>query len=470
MSTDTEAPATAASATSAVSSTNDGGPASSTTEPIGATATSTTSTTAAAVTSPLQMCSDVPVVETDVLGDDPSGTGLDPAFHGVLLSYARDHVETFGGMWLDREANGTMVLAFTDDPVAHRQALALRAPSADDVHPIEPMPPITDTRPIGEWGVAFDVVQVSYTEAQLVQGTGEVLNAINELGLGSFGGGAAVMRNRISIYPPQSPTVAEAQTIAGALGSAGLLDMVCLDGEIVDARPDPIAPGTPLNVIVLPDEDGTYPPDTPVECGGGASFTLGDLQTLTPIEDADPGLQAVLTGWINGPAGAGLPADGWVVLTQSDDAAMLARISEQGMAVIGAQIGRNGWIWSSSSAGGGSCDVARRLPEGLGPVSWIFDPAFPAPDPMTTDVHVLVTEMACAGGAAPGERLLGPQVVETDAAVRIAFAVVPLTGAQPCPSNPATPVTITLEQPLGARALLDGLTIGPLLSLVEPTA
>ena len=72
----------------------------------------------------LARCADVPTIESDVVGTDVGPGELDPVLHGVLLTYAEEHRDTFGGMWLDREAGGTMVLAFTDDPDTHRVALA----------------------------------------------------------------------------------------------------------------------------------------------------------------------------------------------------------------------------------------------------------------------------------------------------------------------------------------------------------
>jgi hypothetical protein len=430
---------------------------------------STAGTTAVPSTAPaageattLQLCSDVPDIETAVIGNNPTGGGFDPVFHGVLLTYAHEHEDTFGGMWLDREANGTFVLAFTDDPSAHRQALGQRRPSADDVHAVEPMPTITDDRPIGEWDVAFDVVQVLHTEAALVAAAGEITGALSESGLPNLGTGADIMRNRVSLHPAQPLTIDEAASLATAIAAVAPIEMICLDGTIVEARPEPIAPGTPLDVIVLPDAGGTYPPDTDVQCGG-VRFTLGDLQSRRPVDDA--GLQAVVDGWVGGAGGTGWPADGWFVLSASDDAVTLANIADDGMLVINAEMGRNGWIWAGA-AGGGPCDVARRLPEGLGDVDWVLDPAFAAPDATTTEVHVLATETACAGGADLGERLLGPQVVETAADVRIVFAAIPQAGDATCPSNPPTAVTITLAQPLGDRVLVDGLSVGPLLELL----
>src|SRR5690606_28835568 len=108
-------------------------------------------------------------------------------------------------------------------------------------------------------------------------------------------------------------------------------------------------------------------------------------------------------------------------------------------------------------------------PEGMGVVTWMLDPADATPDPKTTELHVLATEQACAGGTSMGERLLGPQVVETDDIVRVAFAAIPLDGFQTCPANPATPVTIPLTQPVGTRAVLDGTVLGPLSELAPPT-
>ncbi len=430
------------------------------------TSSTTTSTVAAAdPTLSLQLCDDVPLIATSVTGNDPTGSGFNPVFDGVLLTYTQEHA-TFGGMWLDRAANGTMVLAFTDDPAAHREALAQRRPSPDDVHPIEPMPAITDDRPIGEWGIAFDVVQVAYTETELIANVGVVLDAALALDLPMNGAGVDTMRNRINLMPSLPVTMDEAVAIEAAISNVAALEMVCLEGTIVDSRPDPIEPGTPLEVIVLPDADGTYPADTEVQCAG-AQFTLGDLQSLTPIDEADPGLKAVVDGWVNGPGGSGWPVDGWVVLTETDSMATLILYTDATMYSIGAEARRNGWLWAGA-AGGQACDVALQLPHGMGDVSWILDPDFPSPDATSTEIHVLATERACTGGTAVGDRLLGPQVVETADSVRIAFAAIPLVGAQNCPGNPPTAVTVTLERPLGDRPVIDGLVIGPLSTLALP--
>ena len=412
----------------------------------------------------IELCRDVPVLTTDVIGERRSVGDLDPIFHGVLLSYAAEHADTFAGMWIDREAFGTMVLAFNDDPAPHRAALAARAPSPDDIAAVEPRPAITDDRPIGEWDITFDVVQTRYSEAELASFQTDVVTVLSDLGTEPFGAGGLVMQNRVGLMVPNGITLAEAADLAERIGAVAPLDAVCFDGAYLDERPEPVAPGTPLDVIALPDADGAHPPDTEVECGG-VQFTLGELASMTPVEEADDGLAAVVEEWID-TAGFGQSSDGWQVLVQTDELATIVRITDGSMEFIGAKPGRNGWIWAGASGGGAQCDVRRRLPAGVGQVDWALDPAFPVPDAASTELHVLVTESSCTGGSELGDRLLGPDVEVTADAVRIAFGAIPLVGDQTCPSNPSTPVTIELDEPLGARSIVDGLLVGPLSDLV----
>ena len=52
-------------------------------------------------------------------------------------------------------------------------------------------------------------------------------------------------------------------------------------------------------------------------------------------------------------------------------------------------------------------------------------------------------------------------MIETDEAVLVAFAVVPVAGSARCPGNPSTAVTIELSEPLGERWIYDGLHFPP---------
>jgi hypothetical protein len=76
--------------------------------------------------------------------------------------------------------------------------------------------------------------------------------------------------------------------------------------------------------------------------------------------------------------------------------------------------------------------------------------------PETTSFVALVTERECASGRSSEGRVVGPEIAATADAVVVSFAVRPLGGAQECPGNPATPVEVRLDEPLGERRLLDG--------------
>ena len=83
------------------------------------------------------------------------------------------------------------------------------------------------------------------------------------------------------------------------------------------------------------------------------------------------------------------------------------------------------------------------------------------PEPEDTAIHLLATEWGCASGREMGDALRGPQVIETDDAVLVAFAVVPVAGGATCPGNPSTAVTVELSAPLGERMVYDGLHFPP---------
>lgn len=421
--------------------------------------TSATSDTGLSVET-IVRCTDVPEITTTVLSSTHTG-GIEPIFHGVLITYAAEHPETFGGLWIDREAFGTVVLAFTDDPATHLDALSNRRPSPDDLHAVDPPPEITDTRPIGEWGVAFDVVQVAYPEADLIGAIDTVFRAA-QAATGKVGSvGVGLKMNRVNIGFDKPITPGDLTALTDSITALGTIStsMLCWGGQFVDEAPDATQPGTPLDVIKLPDEDGSYPTDTPVICDD-TEFELGDLEHLTPLTDVDASLRAVLDGWLGGEEGAYWPQDGWSLLFERDERASFIHVGDSdSVAFIHAEMGPNGWIWDGASSGAG-CDVRLRLPPGLDRVDWTLDPDASGPDASSTEIRLLATERECASGQEMGDRLLGPQVVETDDAILIAFAAIPLVGAQNCPSNPSTPVVAHLKAPLGDRVIRDGIRDG----------
>lgn len=107
----------------------------------------------------------------------------------------------------------------------------------------------------------------------------------------------------------------------------------------------------------------------------------------------------------------------------------------------------DGWMASSS----GPCALQADL-GGLGSASVHLDgEAF---DAAASQLRLLVVEQACASG----EDASGRVAVEVDAdddQIRLLVGVEPPGGDQTCPSNPATPVTVDLDEPVGDRRVVD---------------
>jgi len=81
--------------------------------------------------------------------------------------------------------------------------------------------------------------------------------------------------------------------------------------------------------------------------------------------------------------------------------------------------------------------------------------------PGTVEFSAMVTEVQCAGGQSSEGRIAGPEISYTDETVTVTLGVRRLSGANSCPGNPPTAVTVRLDEPLGDRVLLDGGTDPP---------
>jgi hypothetical protein len=92
-----------------------------------------------------------------------------------------------------------------------------------------------------------------------------------------------------------------------------------------------------------------------------------------------------------------------------------------------------------------------------GDATWWVDTTLIPLAPETTEIKGFVIETACASGQSPEGRVNEPVIEYGAESVTVTFTIVPPPGdAQDCPSNPEFPVTVTLTEPLGERALLDG--------------
>lgn len=116
---------------------------------------------------------------------------------------------------------------------------------------------------------------------------------------------------------------------------------------------------------------------------------------------------------------------------------------------------RDTWMMSSA----GACSLQARL-ESLGSADLALDPAS-LPDPKDQSVDLLVTESACASGEPATGRVEVVNVEMTAEEVRVVIGVEPNQGGQDCPSNPATPVTVDLPEPIGDRVVVDAAVYPP---------
>ena len=165
----------------------------------------------------LAHCDDVPPLGSRFEGTMGARQNPDPIVGGVLTTYAMEHPDTFGGRWIDRANGGALVLGFTDDPDAHREAILARAPSPDDYPAVDPRPPITDPRPLGEReDMVIDVVRVRFSEAEMLAMADRVRRAISGRDFGLDGSGLYISRRRVHldlVNPPEGAVVEIAELV-----------------------------------------------------------------------------------------------------------------------------------------------------------------------------------------------------------------------------------------------------------------
>jgi hypothetical protein len=194
-------------------------------------------------------------------------------------------------------------------------------------------------------------------------------------------------------------------------------------------------------------------------CGNNPpTFPAGALrQPATAELAADPAsiaLRRYVT--IEAPPEMRMPRSGWREVDRAPGRVTFVAPAADGWRIATMASGPDGWMFDE----GGHCDLHVQLPDGVAFATWRLDPAHPS-DAASTEIRVLGTEQACANGKPPEGRVLAPVVLSTDEAVTITLAVRTVPGGADCPGNPEFPVSVTLDEPLGARTLYDGSSFPP---------
>lgn len=211
---------------------------------------------------------------------------------------------------------------------------------------------------------------------------------------------------------------------------------------------------------------GSPAPEPPDDAAAALRFSCwGDAHPFTPQLldapanaelDQHPSARALLAFLeAGGPETDFLPKRGWLLAGRDErSAAFVARVPGD-PPFAEAQVAlqeSGGW----RVVGWDQCRP-RAVFAGLNGATWTLDPELLPPGPEATQFRALVTETECASGRPSGGRVLPPAIFYGTDEVTVVFAVRPQPGdAFNCQGNPATPVLVVLDEPLGERRLLDG--------------
>ncbi len=256
--------------------------------------------------------------------------------------------------------------------------------------------------------------------------------------------------------PPQEPPTPvygdDLTTLVGHMVAG--VGFVPLGASPAPGSPDAsVAPSPAGSSSPAPAPSGAANADPTLVCGeGGVEFKASVLEAPAELTGPDQAI-AALRSYLAGGVYPGMPADGWRTVVASDASVTFLT---QGTATWWFVTMTPDLAGSWQDSEEGECRLAVRLPTTMSYAEWHLDPKHP-PKPGDSSVNVLATEMSCANGRPPGERLQAPLIVETGTTVTITLLVRRLGNAD-CPSNPEVPVVVRLTTPLGTRALLDGST------------
>ncbi len=202
-------------------------------------------------------------------------------------------------------------------------------------------------------------------------------------------------------------------------------------------------------------------PDARLTCGfPDRTFTASALDTPTGAERQEGPLFDALRsafGLFDFPGGVGRL--GWFLVQQDESGALFLAHADSPPEWWYVLVEADGSGWKPGGVGG--CNLNVQISAEFGPAYWALDPDYPAPDPSTTELHVLVWELACNGGGPTTGRTSAPVVEFAAGRVTITIGVRALEGEQTCQLGPGTPAIVTLPQPLGERTLFDGYAYPP---------
>ncbi|CAN5242777.1 hypothetical protein BH23ACT9_BH23ACT9_10260 [soil metagenome] len=187
----------------------------------------------------------------------------------------------------------------------------------------------------------------------------------------------------------------------------------------------------------------------------GARFTDAPVHVVevTHSEEALYRYQRQVTGLLQG---QDRTADGWI-----SSVGIRTNLNRVSVGVVGdGTMLRDGLV--AAAPADAMCLEVEPIPGVDDAVTspWSLPPGT-QPDPRATSVEVWVHEQACASGQPADGRVVVQDLDVTGSDVTVTLGIIPVAGGAGCPSNPPTPFTVELPEPLSDRQLIDGSTGSP---------
>jgi LysM repeat protein len=215
-----------------------------------------------------------------------------------------------------------------------------------------------------------------------------------------------------------------------------------------------------------------------IGCGGlRPGFSPDFIYAAGIAETLDSGPSAALRSRLAAGGSNVLPSSRWVLVAESANDARFMAFSGSTFSwvYVDVHLGSSdsgGSVAGWSAVGWGDCELYSVPPDGDDIATWTVDPAHPYVAG-ATELHMLVTELACYGEDAVGT--FESNVAYGNAAVTITAFVRHAGAPIACTASPATYlVVLRLDRPLGGLAIADG---GPwpaktrsVNGLLEPTS
>jgi hypothetical protein len=187
-----------------------------------------------------------------------------------------------------------------------------------------------------------------------------------------------------------------------------------------------------------------------VWCGDGTAFAVHHLDEVGAAHRQADAAAVALRSYLSSREGSSSGATSWIRVAQ--DANQVQFLGRQGGGnLVFVRFVKRAGIWQFVVGGG--CPVRVALKPGTAPIDWRLDPAV-LTGPGSLELALVLDSVPCDPGDPLLEHVLDPVVVVRESAVIVAVLGREDRAVEYCLGP--IPMPVTLPEPLGGRAILDG--------------